>query len=191
MKKKWPIPGCRFVLLFFLGLMISSQWGQTAELVRLDVAHEKGRYRIRSEILVALTPDQVWAGITDVENLHTLSSDILESRLLERKSPNRLIIRTELRSCIVVFCLERTLLEKVILKKQEVVYMIQPAKNSFRYGWVRWKIFNAQQGTRVVYSSELVPDFWVPPMIGPFLLKGKFYDNTVEVMERLEKRFEK
>lgn len=178
-----------FIVLTGLGWVLPMRSVRAAEVVRVNVSHDKGHYRIGAEAFVALPPDRVKAGIVDVDNLERLSSDVLESRLVERKAGNRLLARMDLRSCILFFCLERTLNQTVIIKEWEVVFIVHPAKNGFRSGWVRWKIFAAEQGTRVIYSSELVPDFWIPPMIGPFLLKGKFHDNTAEVMEKMEEQF--
>ncbi|MBF0604343.1 MAG: SRPBCC family protein [Nitrospirae bacterium] len=181
----------RFMVLVLgcLGGMLGASAVQAAEVLRMDVVHKNGRYGIQAEALVSVLPDQVQSGIVDVNKLNRLSSDILESRLLSRKSPNRFTVRMDLRSCVLVFCLERTLTETVITKDREVVFVLVPGRGSFRSGWVRWKLFPAGAGTRVVYTSELVPDFWVPPMIGPFLLTGKFQDNTIEVLENLEKQY--
>ncbi|MBF0110644.1 MAG: hypothetical protein HQL76_15855 [Magnetococcales bacterium] len=177
------------VLLGIGGVLFHPAVGEAVEIDHLDVDHDKGRYMIQAEVIVSLPLHQVHEGIIDVEHLEHLSSDILDSRLIEKKSNNRLLARMNLRSCILVFCLERTLTQTVLVKGREIAFVITPAKSGFRSGWVRWKLLDNGQGTRVRYTSELVPDFWVPPMIGPFLLAGKFRDNTVEVMERLERRF--
>ncbi|MBF0144849.1 MAG: hypothetical protein HQL84_01320 [Magnetococcales bacterium] len=179
----------RFACLIWVGMMMTHPpLGGAVEIERLHVDHKENHYFILASTLVALSPQQVHAGIVDIEHLERLSSDIIDSRLIERKTKNRLIARMNLRSCIMVFCLERTLTETVIIKDREIAFIITPAKNGFRSGWVRWKLLNSERGTRVLYTSELVPDFWVPPMVGPFLLTGKFRDNTIEVMERLEQQ---
>ncbi|MBF0423207.1 MAG: hypothetical protein HQL73_09470 [Magnetococcales bacterium] len=159
------------------------------DVVRLDVNHEHGVYRINAEVMVALPPDRIQAGLTDLDHLSRLSSDILDSRSLTRVNSKKTIFRVDLRSCILLFCLERTLIENLILKDEEIVFMIVPARNSFRSGWVRWKLQPVPGGTRILYSSELEPDFWIPPVIGPVLLRGKFMDDTIEFMDRLEQRY--
>lgn len=190
MKPFQPLQSARSIILIVIGVTLSLLQPVLAnEVVRMDVDHNDGVYRISAEVLITLPPDRVKTGLTDIDHLSRLSSDIRVSQLLEKKNPGKAIFRADLHSCILLFCLERTLIQSLIIKRQEIDFIIAPAKNSFRYGWVRWKLFPTNGGTRVIYTSELEPDFWIPPMIGPFLLRGKFMDDTVEFMDHLEQRY--
>ncbi len=195
MKLLQPLRGTRSLLppstllIVLVTTLFLLQPARANEVVRMDVDYNNNIYRISAEVLIALPPDRVRSGLTDIDHLSRLSSDILDSRLVERKSPGKSIFRVDLRSCILLFCLERNLTQSLIIKPHEIDFIVAPAKNSFRSGWVRWKLFPINGGTRVIYTSELEPDFWIPPMIGPFLLRGKFMDDTVEFMDHLEQRY--
>jgi hypothetical protein len=43
------------------------------------------------------------------------------------------------------------------------------------------------EGTEVTYRLVMEPDFWVPPLIGPWILERRFKEGGVRALERIER----
>ena len=41
--------------------------------------------------------------------------------------------------------------------------------------------------TRLRYQADLVPDFWIPPLIGPWAMKSQLNRMAVDMTEELGK----
>ena len=43
-----------------------------------------------------------------------------------------------------------------------------------------------EEGTLLTYKFEMVPDFWVPPLLGPYLIKRALITGGRKAANRLE-----
>ena len=43
------------------------------------------------------------------------------------------------------------------------------------------------EGSRLIFFAALTPDFWVPPLIGPYIIKKKMREEAVETVLGLER----
>ena len=50
----------------------------------------------------------------------------------------------------------------------------------------RWSLVDKGDHTRVTYYMEMQPDFWIPPVIGPFLIRRFLSDGSADAAQRLE-----
>ena len=49
-----------------------------------------------------------------------------------------------------------------------------------------WTFSEENGGTVVVYNLKMKPKFWVPPGIGPFLIKRKLKNDGGDAIDRIE-----
>src|SRR3546814_6184254 len=49
--------------------------------------------------------------------------------------------------------------------------LVIPALSNLRYGKAHWQLERCDAQTCLNFSAELEPDFWVPPLLGPWLIK--------------------
>ncbi|MBU2675598.1 MAG: hypothetical protein KJP16_00855, partial [Gammaproteobacteria bacterium] len=49
-----------------------------------------------------------------------------------------------------------------------------------------WTFAAEKGGTTVNYQLLMEPDFWVPPLIGPYIIKRKFRDGGDDAIDRIE-----
>ncbi len=49
---------------------------------------------------------------------------------------------------------------------------ILPERSEMREGWATWDIEADGGGTLVRYVAEVEPKFWIPPVIGPLIIKA-------------------
>ena len=63
-----------------------------------------------------------------------------------------------------------------------------PALSDFRRGIYRWRLQSENGATRMQFTALLEPDFWVPPVIGPWLIKRKLLDEVRVTTAAIESR---
>ncbi len=61
-----------------------------------------------------------------------------------------------------------------------------PEISDFKLSKETWTFVAENGGTVVTYRLLMEPDFWVPPGIGPYLIKRKFRNNGGDAIDRIE-----
>lgn len=159
-----------------------------SEIYSARVEHDDNRYIVEVDMHINAKPDKAYALITDYSKLKQLNSDIEKSELiasLDEKTQRVLIVSNV---CVLFFCKSITQLQDIAKVSDEVIVAtVVPGKSDFDYAHARWYIRQDGDGTRITFNSDLKPSFWVPPVIGPVLIKGKLEDMVVDTIETLEK----
>lgn len=152
------------------------------------VTFTDGRYQIRLERTIDAPVDEVYRVLTDYEHLTNLDPHIKESQLLSR-TDNTVEVFTRVRGCVLLFCrtIERThaIVEEPPVKLDAELVADGGNVASDRFTWL---LTIDGKGTRVQYDQEIEPAFWVPPFVGPAILKrklGKAANNALTNLERL------
>ncbi|MEA2079826.1 MAG: hypothetical protein U9P00_08215, partial [Pseudomonadota bacterium] len=52
---------------------------------------------------------------------------------------------------------------------------------------MRLNLWQEAAGTRILMRSELAPDFWIPPLLGPWLIKRELRAEALQTMHNLER----
>ena len=68
-----------------------------------------------------------------------------------------------------------------------ITAVVVPKLSDFQHGYARVNIWQEPTGTRVLIRSEVRPDFWIPPIIGPWLIKRKLRSEALETVQNLER----
>ena len=61
-----------------------------------------------------------------------------------------------------------------------------PQLSDFQEFEESWEFSEVDGGTSVRYSLQMVPDFWVPPAIGPYMIKRKLQKDGGRALDRIE-----
>ncbi len=155
-----------------LALWFLASAAHAAEIRELDVQHEDGRYTVRFDVLLAAPIERLKYFLTDYDRYTDHFASIKESRVLSRTPPGTVRVRFKLRSCILFFC--RSVIQvKDISEKPDgaIEARIDPAASDFRDAVEHWRLTDERGQTRLQYRAELTPTFYVPPLIGPWLIK--------------------
>lgn len=132
--------------------------------------------------------DAVRAVITDFDRQYRVNDNIRESRVLERYANGESKRRLLLRHCILVFCFDLDFVEHVRVSADEIVTTIIPAESTFTDGVARWHIQTVDAThTRISVTAEQTPRFWIPPVIGPIMLKHVFMTEVAETCANIER----
>ncbi|MEM7281385.1 MAG: SRPBCC family protein [Pseudomonadota bacterium] len=158
----------------------------SAEIKSLDVKKEKGRYIITAECLVEAPVGGVYEVLTDYTRFSELSSMVTESRFVESDSEQTLVF-TRTHGCVLFFCktVDKTEVMEAV-KNEEVVTTALPDQSTVDYSKASWQMQQEDGGTRLFYKLETDLGFWVPPVIGPLMVKRAWYSGSLRALNRLE-----
>jgi hypothetical protein len=82
-------------------------------------------------------------------------------------------------------------LERTERLETEAPYRIKsvalPDGSNFKHASSEWVLERDGDGTRMFYALEMEPDFFVPPVIGPWYLKRTLSQGGLRAVTRIER----
>jgi hypothetical protein len=137
---------------------------------------------------LAAPPSAVYAVLTDYEHLTRISSAVQKSRVVDKLADGAVLVYTDTHACVLFFC-------KHILETQrythpdpeDIVSEVVPEQSNLKSGRTVWHVEAEQDGTRLHWEMTAVPDFWVPPFIGPSLVQRGLRSQGTRSVEGIEK----
>ncbi len=98
-------------------------------------------------------------------------------------------VRSVLQSCIWFFCRKVVQVEDVVEPDaHRILARIVPGRGDFKRGWSAWRLSAQGARTKLHYEASRVPDFWIPPLIGPWVVAHTLREQLqagIPVLERL------
>ena len=153
-------------------LILLSATATAVETERAEIEFDHGTYSYTFIFVIDGATDAVRAIVTDYDRLHRINAHIVESRVIERYSAHSLKRVLRLRRCILFFCFDLNFVETVEESPEKIVTTIVPEESTFEDGVAEWRIESVEGvRTRMSVSARQTPTFWIPPVIGPFILK--------------------
>ena len=171
-------------LLVFLLLPVS---GLGAELLSIEVDYEHGTYTLNSEVWFDATVEQVYEVFRRWDNSAEFSSVIVESRDVAPDEFGRARFYVRNRVCILFFCWSFERHGYVEFERnQRLLAFADPATSDFHLSDERWQFVARDGGTVVTYDWQMKPKFWIPPGIGPYVIKRKLERDGGSAIDRIE-----
>ena len=159
----------------------------TAEVLGVDVTHEKGVYHVRIEALLDAPRDAVFAVLTDYARWADVNDMIEESVVLEGATPAEQLVRTVAEGCALGFCKTFTQVQWMRASDgRRIEALIVPERSDMRSGWAKTELSDADGRTLFRYEMSLEPDFWVPPLIGPWIIQRKLRAESIQTAAAVE-----
>ena len=140
-------------------------------------------------LVLSIKHEVVWDVLNDYENMPRFVPDILATRLISAGAGRK---RVEIEGVARLLFLEyptRTILDVMYLPDGSIT-LNSVAGNLAIHGVVR--VHGNGTYTRVDYQVRMTPDFWLPPLIGDFLIsrqiKRQFEGMVSEMHRRADNR---
>ncbi len=175
------------LLLFAWALAAGPATG--AEVLRLEVERWEGLYRVSLDARLAAAPETVRTMVLEPAGWRRYVPWLVRVEPLGAPRPGVRRVRTVLRGCVLFFCRDLEHVQDFTARAhgRTVVAYTVPGMGDFRRGLTRWEILPARGGgTRMRMVSELEPAFWVPPVIGPWILKLRLREMALTVVRRMD-----
>lgn len=157
------------------------------EITASGVVREDSVYTAHVDARIEAPLALVHAAITDFENLAAVNPSFEQSSVLIRTA-ERQRVRTVINVCILIFCKRVVQVQDVRMPDMHTIEATAvPGAGDFRSGQARWVLQAEGDATRLHFSHVFEPDFWVPPLIGPWMIEDKLVEE-VEVTGRYIER---
>lgn len=163
--------------------------GPTLLLVEVSHDPEANSYHLHSVADFSATPEAIFAVLTDYTQVTRISGLIVESGVLDEPAENGdLRVHTTVEGCLLFFCRSVDRVEQLRLTPfREIVAEVEPERSDVEFGRSRWELTPlASGGTRVDFQTRMTPGFWVPPVIGPSIIKRRMAREGREAVEQIE-----
>ena len=168
-------------------LLLASAIAGAADLRSIDVKREDDRYVLTSETYFEASQAQLYAILTDYEQFKRFSNAFVVSENREPDEQGRPQFYTRMEGCVLLFC--KAYIRAGYLELQpmgDIVATADPEQSNFRFARERWQLIPEGEGTIMIYDFEMEPDFWVPPVVGPFVIKRVLRSNGASAVKKIE-----
>jgi hypothetical protein len=170
-------------------LLLLAPGAASERVERLEVGHEGGTYSVQFRVALQAPASAVYRVLTDFDAIHELTPGIQSSKSVGRTEAGRQRVRNTLEGCVLSFC--RRMVQQWVVREPgggRILTRIEPDPSDFSSGWALWRVRSAGNGTMLYYRAELTPSFWVPPLVGPWLIEKNMSDNLRTLAARVEAR---
>jgi len=183
----------RFLAAACLVIALVSRAG-AADIVSARVERQDDRYHVEFVVTMRGEAGRLRRIITDYAHLHELSSAIVASRVLSGRSGGDARVEVVMRPCVlIVLCRTITKVSdsRVEPGRHRLEYVTVPELSDFHEG--RETIIMTPESAATVprvrfhYSAVLKPDFFVPPVVGPWLIRRAILDDLEATSRRVER----
>ncbi len=169
------------------GLWLLAAGAGAAEFRTLELIRQEQTFRVESDVYLAAPPSGVYRVLSDYDDFERLSSVFVESRMLEPIENGTGIVFFHMKGCVLFFCREVQLIERIDVEPEtRIEVTIIPERSEMRRGWASWDIEPDGEGTLVRYVAEVEPEFWIPPLIGPLVIRAVLLTRGARAARRLE-----
>ena len=177
----------RLTPVFLLGSLLLSAPAMAYRLGETAIYHDAGVYTVAFDVHLDADAGRVRELMTDYDHLDRLSNIVTTSQVLEVLADGSRHIKLDMRACVLFLCKTVRRVQKVTtLANGDITTSAIPELSDFARAHEHWRIQKQPHGTRIHYRAELVPSFFVPPGLGPYLIKQAIRRELVTAAQRLE-----
>lgn len=171
-------------ILSLLGALICAPL-DAAQIEQIKVDHANGQYTVSMRVLLEVPAARAYAVFADPQNLTAINPAVQEVRVLP---DGRLY--TQVRTCAGPFC-------KTLRQQQQMRYELRsngghiwaqviPGESDLRSGSAQWEFRADGKLTQLEFDAVLEPDFWIPPLIGPWLVENSMREEAQRTSAGIE-----
>ncbi len=164
----------------------SQAWPVGAHRLPKITASVRGdHYHMSLDLVLHAPLSRVWHVIADYADVKRLNPAVKSSTVIRRNGIT--LLRMRITSCVLFICFPITQTESMTTDGQRWVRgVIVPRLSSFRSGMSRWRLRAVASGTEAHFSASLTPSFYIPPVIGPWMVRRKLRAEMRETAAHLK-----
>lgn len=184
----------KFCFVCAMALSWGAMQAQGAQVLDVQVTRDDGRFLIGMQIMIDAPPPAVFRALQDYGAMMRYNPDLRAVRVQSTGVPGRVRLFTTIHTCVLIFCKtmhqEQTMTATVGADGGVLEAKLLPHGGAFKAGGGRWTVraCRAMPSTTCLDARlELVPAFWVPPIIGPWVLRRKMTEEARRTSAGLER----
>jgi uncharacterized protein YndB with AHSA1/START domain len=154
----------------------------------IDVQYDDGVYRVVSDTYVDAPREAIFEVLTDYERFGRISSAYTDYGFMKPDTDGVPIIYTTMEGCVLFFCVSMRRVERMELDAPSSIRTeALPEQSDFKLSVSEWTLVPEAGGTKMTYRLTMEPDFWIPPLIGPWVLKQRLERGGSGAINRIER----
>ncbi|MBV1875185.1 MAG: hypothetical protein KUG50_01010 [Cycloclasticus sp.] len=146
-----------------------------------DVVYNDGIYSSTLSTTIHAPRKSIYQLLTSYNDLSKYSRLIYKSQLLAN---GHLLLN--LKVCFFVICFDKKLTLSLEISNHSINGRIVPEYSDFKSGSLKWHLSGNNLASFLQFSGELTPNFWLPPIIGPLLIKHKLRSEAKYSVKQLK-----
>jgi hypothetical protein len=171
-----------------LGVLLVAVSASTATIESIDVDHDGNLYSLHAETFLDASPEAITAVLLDYERFGRISSVYKEYGYLDPLPDGTPVVFTRMEGCLLFYCKSMTRVERLEAASPGHIRTVTlPDRSDFKRSISEWTLKQEAAGTRMIYTLEMEPDFFVPPLIGPPILKRTLRRGGGDAIDRIER----
>jgi hypothetical protein len=176
-----------------LWLLLLAVSVHAAEVSGVQVARDGAGFLIEMHIAIDAPAPAVFRALQDYPAMARYNPDLRTVRVESTPAPDRVRLFMTIHTCVLVFC--KTMRQEQIMTATAnsdggtLHAELLPYGGDFKGGRGLWTVKpcpTARGLTCLDVSIELVPAFWVPPVIGPWVISRKMDEEARRTGDGLE-----
>lgn len=157
-------------------------------LEHLQVTHVGKRYQVVMHARMQTSAQRAYAVFTDFPRLPEINDAIIKAKPIAGGQDGAQRLHTQVRVCVLRFCWVLDQIQDMHVRPpQDVTADIVPEHSNLRFGRASWRIWDEDDHANLVFEAVLEPDFWVPPLIGPWVIERKLRQEAIDTAEGIER----
>lgn len=140
-------------------------------LTRFAISRQDDEFLIEGVLSVAVPPKVAWAVLVDYDHMHEFVPNMHESRVLSRDGVRLRVVQKGVMP-LGPFRFPYDV-ERDVHLQPETVVVSRGVRGNMRKVELLTELEAHGEGVRIHHRAVIVPDFWVPPLLGPRLLRSR------------------
>ena len=176
-------------------LLVMLAWAGDADAAQIEsfqISHDGDRYRIEVHARLAVPAGAAYRAFADPALLQAINPAVQRVEVLRRVDDHSARLYSEVHVCAGPFC-------KTLHQEQDMSYHPRAAGGEmhgemlagvgdFRSGHGDWQFQPVgAEATELHFVADLEPSFWVPPLIGPWVVESAFRGEAERTSEGIER----
>ena len=158
-----------------------------ADLKGVSVKFENDRYHLVSRAWFDASVDELYRTLTNYDHFSKFTSAFVETRNVEPDEHGRPRFYTRMEGCVLLFCKSMEKSGYLLLEPPaRIVAIGTPEGSDFVFARESWELEPDGDGTLMTYNFEMEPAFWVPPVVGPYMIKRTLREGGIDAIDRIE-----
>lgn len=164
---------------------------QAASIDSLDITHSGSRYRMQLAATLDAPMERSFAVFEQFANLPKINDAIESAESLPAPSSDVRRLKTRVRVCVWYFCVRLNQVQDIRTSRGDGLSQMDAdviaALSNLRYGRAQWQMRSCAAQTCLLFDAEVEPDFWVPPVIGPWAIARAMRREAVTTANGIER----
>lgn len=185
--KSWKTRRLPFWLLMCLAMPAPA-----AQVSAVQVTRHGSHFLIDMQIAIDAPAQAVFRALQDYAAMARYNPDLRSVRVEPTTAPDRVRLFTAVHTCVLIFC--KTMHQEQIMTATASAdggaLHAELVAGDFKGGYGVWTVRpcpTARATSCLSVRIELVPAFWVPPVIGPWVIRRKMDEEARRTSTGLER----